>query len=322
MTTVVAANEAHAAPPTCPLCKAAVGVTVIEHHVGKSSSGPLEYDIYRCATCGSCHAFPLKAAPDDFYDGYDYPVWRWEFDVLLDFLQRQFPNGARVLEVGCGEGHLMNRMDRTKYEVIGLDSNTDCIKAAQAKGLNCHIGFAGPNHEQLKGKRFDLIFFFHLLEHLDNPAAFLSTMRSMLTDTGMIVLSVPNENRMMLKICTETFDYPPNHLFRYSDNGLKHLYRDCGFEAAETLQQPLDLNLISFLSWSVYALLDRRFGWSRLYDRSAPRSVTILCKAPFFVLLFPVAAVRYLYWKARGKQGLARLFVLKQLNASRHPAAP
>jgi SAM-dependent methyltransferase len=42
------------------------------------------------------------------------------------------PDGARVLEVGCGPGHLSTRMGRHGFEVTGLDLDPAMIARAQA----------------------------------------------------------------------------------------------------------------------------------------------------------------------------------------------
>jgi SAM-dependent methyltransferase len=44
----------------------------------------------------------------------------------------------------------------------------------------------------LKGKQFDLITCFDVLEHLENPIAVLETFRELLSPNGKVLVSVPN----------------------------------------------------------------------------------------------------------------------------------
>lgn len=61
-------------------------------------------------------------------------------------------------------------------------------------------------------ERFDIISFFEVLEHLDNPVRFIEHIRGLLKPGGHIIPSVPNRNSFLDTLAES--DYPPNHLTR------------------------------------------------------------------------------------------------------------
>ncbi|RPE81097.1 class I SAM-dependent methyltransferase [Vulcaniibacterium tengchongense] len=53
-----------------------------------------------------------------------------------DFLASSLPPGARVLEVGCGEGHVAAELQRRGFAPIALDADPAAVAAARALGAD------------------------------------------------------------------------------------------------------------------------------------------------------------------------------------------
>lgn len=95
---------------------------------------------------------------------------------------------ARILEVGCAEGHLCSylRMKRSiKY--VGVEPSLDAEIAART------LDEVYASIEDIDKKaRFDFILSFHTLEHIPDPFDELKKWRNLLDENGMIILEVPN----------------------------------------------------------------------------------------------------------------------------------
>lgn len=82
------------------------------------------------------------------------------------------PNrGDRVLDIGCGPGHLLEELGPVDY--VGFDYNADYIRQAQARFgtrgrfMCLDVANAGP----IEIGQFDLVIAIGVLHHLDDEAA-------------------------------------------------------------------------------------------------------------------------------------------------------
>ena len=77
-----------------------------------------------------------------------------EFKVIADLL----PNNTRVLDVGCGDGSLMNLLKKEKnVEVRGLELNQENVQECIHRGLPVIQGNAETELHQFPDKSFDYV---------------------------------------------------------------------------------------------------------------------------------------------------------------------
>ncbi len=251
----------------CPICGEEAAFTRIESHV----TDGLRYDMLRCGACDSHFADPLKEISADWYeDRYQRRnyIWRWDFDRLLEDLPSLLPAGKdsrfSLADIGCGAGLLLREIRRRSpsADLTGVDFNRWAL--AELPGLG--IKTVSKDVKELAAEGFgpfDVITFFHLLEHLDDPEGFLRHVRELLAPDGAIVFSVPNRGRWNLPFFGfELKDSPPHHLLRFSRNGLERLLGRAGYKLERFLPQPLRFDeIMNFLSWIIADSL--RFGMAK-----------------------------------------------------------
>jgi 2-polyprenyl-3-methyl-5-hydroxy-6-metoxy-1,4-benzoquinol methylase len=104
------------------------------------------------------------------------------------------PSTKSLLDVGCGAGSFGEaiRAERPELSLSGIELFED--QAARARK---HYGevWSGDVHDvlqQLHARRFDLIVFNDLLEHLIDPAKVLRQCRELLSTEGKVLASIPN----------------------------------------------------------------------------------------------------------------------------------
>ena len=77
-----------------------------------------------------------------------------EFKVIADLL----PNNTRILDVGCGDGSLMNLLKKEKnVEVRGLELSQENVQECILKGLPVIQGNAETELHQFPNKSFDYV---------------------------------------------------------------------------------------------------------------------------------------------------------------------
>lgn len=102
--------------------------------------------------------------------------------------------GCRLLDFGCGTGKYMARMRDLGWEVLGVDRSSRAVSLArELAGVPAVLGTLPEDREVLAGEPlFDLATCWEVLEHVDDPAATLASIRELLLPTGRLVLTVPN----------------------------------------------------------------------------------------------------------------------------------
>jgi 2-polyprenyl-3-methyl-5-hydroxy-6-metoxy-1,4-benzoquinol methylase len=99
---------------------------------------------------------------------------------------------GRALDVGCANGVFAHSLFSVGFrEVWGVEPDAQCARRAAAR-LTGVIAAPFPSAETGEHGTFDLIVFGDSLEHLQDPWTSLSAARKLLSDDGVLILSVPN----------------------------------------------------------------------------------------------------------------------------------
>ena len=116
---------------------------------------------------------------------------------VLERIGRRFGGTEeRVLDVGCGAGLLSEALAKAGCDVLGLDAGAEMIAAAQAHaaGQGLSLRYRAGTAEALaaEGKRFPVITALEVIEHVADPAEFLSTLAQLLEPSGLLFISTLN----------------------------------------------------------------------------------------------------------------------------------
>lgn len=146
------------------------------------------------------------------------------------FLESTETYGKDLLDIGCGTGRFLYEARNLGYRVSGIDFNSESIRIAKKRfGLNeverLSVDALSAKYPE---KKFDVISFFEVLEHMEDPNKFISQVKTMLKPGGTIALSVPNRERVLDSLGEG--DYPPHHLTRWSKKALRIFLEKNGFE--------------------------------------------------------------------------------------------
>lgn len=109
---------------------------------------------------------------------------------FVDSLTKMFPNRRRrVLDVGCGRCQTLDRFKSLGWETYGVDISPLSQDLAKKKG---HSVWCGAFQDIDFGDiQFEAILFEESLEHMLNPNFVLERVNELLTDSGLIGVSLP-----------------------------------------------------------------------------------------------------------------------------------
>jgi 2-polyprenyl-3-methyl-5-hydroxy-6-metoxy-1,4-benzoquinol methylase len=100
---------------------------------------------------------------------------------------------ARILDVGCGPGEMLERCRDLGHTVHGVEPDPHPRETALAKGLDVHAGTCEVLPESIRAKTFDLIIAAHVLHHCIDPIVALRNIADLLVPGGHLICEVPNQ---------------------------------------------------------------------------------------------------------------------------------
>jgi ubiquinone/menaquinone biosynthesis C-methylase UbiE len=125
------------------------------------------------------------------YDSRRYAmVNRWD-PQHLKTVDRLLPlsAGDRVLEVGCGSGHLTKRLADRGVDIVGIDANPNAREVAGTDRV-LHMR---AEHLEFDDKEFDSVISVHAIEHIPPLDAAIAEMARVLQPQGKALFIYPAE---------------------------------------------------------------------------------------------------------------------------------
>lgn len=101
---------------------------------------------------------------------------------------------GRVLDLGCGTGANLTAPLAGRFpdiQFVGVDSDEVSIAFANRENRSANVRYLREAESHDLGT-FDLVIASEVIEHVDDPSAFLSFIRRSLNPGGRVVLTLPN----------------------------------------------------------------------------------------------------------------------------------
>ncbi len=220
----------------CPACGGSLGTW--RDVIPAEPPGAQPVGLLRCDRCGSAvtDAPPPPAAHDTGAYATDRPRLRRTARPALDVFDRQRLRllgaaGPRLLDVGAGRGRFVAAARRAGYDAVGIEPSNRGVRAARDQyGVDLRaeeIATATVAPDQL-----DAVTLWHVLEHVDDPAAALGTVAGWLRPGGVILIGVPNLASLQAAIGGARWFHldVPRHRTHFTPRGLGLLLAGAGLE--------------------------------------------------------------------------------------------
>ena len=262
------------------------------------------FDSLHCDTCDSSHFVAIStgngATVTDFQYGGDNEKYteksylygkelRWAHLELL----RQDWSGHKVLEIGCFNGFFLDELKKRGADVYGFEINQDAIAVGSEL-----FGLAGRLEVSLERLSthgpFDDVLCIDVLEHLEQPGAFVDELSSLLHPEGRLTVAGPTTERRF----HDKSDFPPHHKWWFSRLGMKKMLQQCGFQVVSiSIQRDGMLFVRNFIGRTLAGLRKREFYGDTVITaprmESGLRQVLYVTLSVLGVALFTALRISY-----------------------------
>jgi len=205
---------------------------------GVSASGDILSDILECLKCE--HRFLTPVLSEEVI-GYYYSIIGSEYydtvrenpidrNYLLTqkigkIVKREVSEGAEILEIGCGLGHLLKSLNDMGYKCSGVEPNVSVSSMArQLFGLNIESEILSES--TFPHKKFDLIILNDVIEHIYDVRGLFEVIKFYMKEGGKIFVLTGNSKSFYSRIFGRKwmYFYSWEHISFFNRNSIKFLF--------------------------------------------------------------------------------------------------
>ena len=189
---------------------------------------------------------------------------RWMADTIRPYV------GSRVLEIGAGMGNMTRQLCPRRKLYVATDLSPEYVEhlrnVFRHRPSLCvdQLDATRPEDFVRFERQMDTVICLNVLEHIEDDASALRSIRTLLVPGGRLILLVPNDPRAY-----GTVDREIGHFRRYTPDTLRKVTTEAGYEVEDILR----FNRASMPGWRVTGQILKARSLSRLSLRVFDRFV-------------------------------------------------
>ncbi len=118
-------------------------------------------------------------------------------DILLSHLLTLIPHRSRVLDLGCGDGHLLAQLKRLRQvEGYGIDKSFDNVLSCIRQGISVYQGNLNEGLSGIPDQSYDVVLLSQTLQEIRKPVFLLN---EMLRVSKKVIVTFPNFGHWRLR---------------------------------------------------------------------------------------------------------------------------
>lgn len=236
--------------PACTVCGQGPSWTLVHH--GPIRDGAYGTDreatIARCDTCGvdrlaericlSLRDYELPTYREKLQQGHSDDKHQREHDELARFtLEALWPmslRGKSVADLGCGGGVLLDHLRGTAETLVAIEPNEIFGASLEARGYAWFQSGTAAAAAYPEG--VDLVVSTQVIEHVDDPLAFLKEAHALLKPGGRAIISTPNREDILMEMLPDVFPrffYRTQHRWAFHGDSLTTCAEQAGLTVVE-----------------------------------------------------------------------------------------
>lgn len=222
----------------CPNCN--------NSNYSKKFTSYSKVDYKNCNSCGCVYQDPIIKLnySDDYWQGAidpdgvkrnflnerDFKIKNW-YGNAIKFVNN-FKN-ISILDIGCGLGYFLSALN-SDIKKFGIEDSSFACDYIRKNFQDISIKTGDYKELENYKQKFDIIMFYHVIEHLEKPGESIELIKRYLKNDGYLIIGTPNVDSIVSKIFKKNFrHYIPAHICLYGEKSLKDLLKKNNFEIIE-----------------------------------------------------------------------------------------
>ena len=210
------------------------------------------YVHYKCTHCRHIQISPFPSNEDlHLYYSKDYvftdcdeqPKKKEKSTPILNYIRANFQDvqATSCLDIGAGNGRFLGELNALGFnKLYAVEPNEGLAKVLHHKGYTVETGMM--NNERFGTFLFNLINAGDVIEHLVDPTAFIQSLRSKLSEDGLLIITTPNIESIWSRYTYILYKYfsipwssltPIAHLNNFSYSSLRLLLLSNSFQIVD-----------------------------------------------------------------------------------------
>ncbi len=192
-------------------------------------------------------------------------------EPMIEMLTKEGKN-LRILDAGCGDGSVSEKLIKLGFEVWGIDKNKEALKEAEKRGVKVFEGDLEKNLS-FQDEFFDAVWCSNVIEHIFHTENFLKECQRVLKEKGVLIITANNINSLTNRIRilfglypkwvapSENFPWEKwphprfaDHVRVFSKSTLNEVLKRAGFKVEKIVSDFVCFNLswVTFPPWSEF----------------------------------------------------------------------
>lgn len=274
----------------------------------------LEFDIiyivqnYKIVCCKKCNHYYTLIEEEineiELYSSGDYEKYDSQntiFEKIIDFENKnilrkieKIISKGKILDFGSGKGKFLKISNKFGWETLGIETSLPRAEFAE-KNYKLNIIKQPYKQGKINDGLFDVISFFHVLEHISDPGNLIANIvKDNLKDNGLLVIEVPNFNSFQSQIAGKNWLHldVPRHINHFTRLRLISLLNGMKFQVVKIEYLSYIHGLQGMLNSIFNVFGYRRNLISELKYRRKPSLLLIIIMAiPFAFIMESLASL-------------------------------
>ena len=209
----------------------------------------VDYNKILYATCQNCSNWYIKEKPiKDYNDGYwgvitdpdgnvrdltkerDFKIKNWYGDSV-SYVNSQPP--GRILDIGAGLGFFLSAVNN-RWEKHAMEVSKTGVEFIHQNYPEVSVKNVYLENDTYPENYFDVVMFYHVIEHVPNPNEVLTHIKKILKPGGTIICGTPNIGSWVAKRFKQNYRLLGDaHICLFNPESLENIFKDHNFKVFE-----------------------------------------------------------------------------------------